>query len=580
MNDNHLTMKGGEIVSSSSSLLSSSSLSSFSSLPSQFQIESNDHNQLEKIDEIPRPEFNKFEDLKITTMTLIFTLDGFINLDIAFHLVPVVRTSEITNQKKSWKCKLPHHPIPGSIVSMDYQGMTRGIKRTSSDTYFKNSITIHISTKDKNVSIKICPQKIQMCGASSLENGKEAARHTISHLIEANEVIRDMNMNKEMKNKTFEWLLRVSKGEPFMRISLLSVKEMSNGKRMEIYEEVPDHRLVRPETRNFPPWINPRHLKYLLSLQDDLEGYEPYEKKLLFIFKIESDFIQGSLEILNIDQAMVNYNYSLGFEIDRVIMDSMIDGMGVVSRYDNSLNNYVTIEIPYTPKNNSLMRRKKDKVPHHTFLVYRSGSITQSGPGEELMKSAYETFTNAVSKIYPYIAIRNQEEEEEEEKEEKGNDEGESFPNIKGKSKKGKRKTKAKKKKKTPSKNRSVIITTFVPPPRKENRQVITEDGWEFEEDEKVNDSPLPLHRRDNGECRKRKREDDEDYYHKKENGNENDEESEESSSSSSLPPLKKRARTTTNLYHRNRPMINVLSLFPDLSSSSSSSSSHHHHLV
>jgi hypothetical protein len=50
----------------------------------------------------------------------------------------------------------------------------------------------------------------------------------------------------------------------------------------------------------------------------------------------------------------------------------------------------VTIELPYKVKDPS--RKKKSKKPCHTFLVYQSGLVTQSGPDEEMMKEAYLEF--------------------------------------------------------------------------------------------------------------------------------------------------------------------------------------------
>ena len=83
-----------------------------------------------------------------------------------------------------------------------------------------------------------------------------------------------------------------------------------------------------------------------------------------------------------IAEAMVNYNYSLGFEVDRTRLNQFIDGQnGFISRYNNALANSVTIELPYDPPKGTAIKRRKNKVPHHTFLVYKSGSVTQSGPG-------------------------------------------------------------------------------------------------------------------------------------------------------------------------------------------------------
>ena len=60
------------------------------------------------------------------------------------------------------------------------------------------------------------------------------------------------------------------------------------------------------------------------------------------------------------------------------------------AHFHNSTEHYVTVELPYVVKDPS--RKKKSKKPCHTFLIYQSGLVTQSGPDEEMMKEAYLEF--------------------------------------------------------------------------------------------------------------------------------------------------------------------------------------------
>ena len=43
--------------------------------------------------------------------------------------------------------------------------------------------------------------------------------------------------------------------------------------------------------------------------------------------------------------------------------------------------------------------RKKKKIPCHTFLVYKSGKVTQSGPIEKLNEQVYYKFLETVLSI-------------------------------------------------------------------------------------------------------------------------------------------------------------------------------------
>ena len=92
-----------------------------------------------------------FDDLSITTMTMVFILNGKVDVESAFHLLPITLIE--TKAKNSLKYKLPKHDIPGSIISMNFRGMTRGIIRNRKK-FFKNSIDlVCVSNKLSRVSL-------------------------------------------------------------------------------------------------------------------------------------------------------------------------------------------------------------------------------------------------------------------------------------------------------------------------------------------------------------------------------------------------------------------------------------------
>jgi hypothetical protein len=98
---------------------------------------------------------------------------------------------------------------------------------------------------------------------------------------------------------------------------------------------------------------------------------------------------------------MVNFNYSLGSGINRFQLKQYVNGTeGFYAHFDNSTEHYVTIELPYE----SIKEKKRqNKIPCHSFLVYKSGLVTQSGPDEGLMKQALTKFIHLFEKIKPYV---------------------------------------------------------------------------------------------------------------------------------------------------------------------------------
>ena len=356
-----------------------------------------------------------FEDLQITTMTMIMTLTNGVNVEAAFQLLPITRIA-IHQTRVSAKCKLPHCEIPGSILSMRYRGNIRGVIRSKLSP-FKNAVTIDISTVKKNISLKLSSFSIQMCGASSRADGVEAATHLLNHLINVERILTIMREEPQRTLDAIEWVKNVTKG------TLVEKPDWSDNLfdnvNMRIYRPVMCHTIIKPvvdiqgeypdETVCLIPTnVDVDVTRFLLYLCDDFIYHEDMCQKLDFIPNIHS-IIDVPLALKNIDEAMVNYNYSLGFEVDRGLLNQYIDGQnGFISRYNNALATSVTIELPYDPPAGIAIKRRKNKIPKSTFLVYRSGSVTQSGPGGKIMRDAYYLFMNTILQLKPYIIYNQQ----------------------------------------------------------------------------------------------------------------------------------------------------------------------------
>lgn len=343
-------------------------------------------------------EIIPYEDLAITTMTLVMSLTNGVNTEAAFHLLPITRIA-IQQTRESSKCKLPHCEIPGSILSMRYRGNVRGVIRSKTDP-FKNAVTIDISTIRKNISLKLSSFSIQMCGASSREDGVEAATHVLNHLKHIQFILTKMQSNPIGTSQAIEWVKTNTIGTPIEK-PFWDVQKFINVS-LRVYHATADHSIIKPLII-IPDDLDHDIVMFLISLCDDFIYHSDMCRKLDFIPNIHT-IIDEPLELKHVDEAMVNYNYSLGFEVDRANLNQFIDGQnGFISRYNNALATSVTIELPYDPPAGTAIKRRKNKIPHHTFLCYRSGSITQSGPGGTIMRDAYYLFMHTISQLQPYI---------------------------------------------------------------------------------------------------------------------------------------------------------------------------------
>jgi hypothetical protein len=378
--------------------------------------------------------------LKVTTMTLIFQLDCKIDLNKIFFLIPITKIPYELVSKARIRYKIPHYKEPGSILSMRYRGMTRGILRSTSGKHFKNSITLDLSLKDKNVNIKLCNSKtrqqgskMQMCGAKSLEQGMEGAKEVLNKIAKIQEILDRVESNPALKAKCLEHLRSSVEemNEPVWKYVPSNVSHIPNNVLETVQEglkakmnELPATRasldeIVKEYSERFKEvklmgnWIREslsilRNLKYteptdeekgeldmeyvnlFLQEYEEIHSLEKFKEKVGFIEGI-GKLYEGELKIAEVSKAMVNFNYSLGGAIDRFELMKHFNGRGnFYSHFDNSTEHYVTVELPYVVKDP--LKKKKSKKPCHTFLVYQSGLVTQSGPDEEMMKEAYLEF--------------------------------------------------------------------------------------------------------------------------------------------------------------------------------------------
>jgi len=356
-------------------------------------------------------EYPPFEQCRLTTMTLVFVLEGSVFLEEAFSLLPITRIDFTPPKRQKKKFELPHCPVPGSILSMRYSGDTRGIIRSTSGRYFKNSITIDLSTTTKNVSIKLSQSKIQMCGASSEEQGREGAQYIIDHLLTIQDELDYIQNNKVVAKATFDWLVEATKGNPISRpiykIEKRLVYDKERGEEVEIQEQVFSHdekdfKIERPKDLSKSP--DQRIANFLFRQHADFEYHSFFVSEIEWILTLEQ-VTTRPLKIKNVLKAMVNYNYNLGFTVDRyALFEQMLGRNGFISSYDNCIEHCVKIKLPYHPDEGIVKR--KNKVPCHCFLVYKSGVVTQTGPGEEKMREAYDLFWRSILEIKDKIMLK------------------------------------------------------------------------------------------------------------------------------------------------------------------------------
>ena len=399
-----------------------------------------------------------FEYVPVTTMTVVISFTGRVNILQAFPLLEITRMKIEESNRRRQKFKIPHPGFPGAILSATYGGFTRGIVRSTTPKFFRNSITIDISTKKKNVNIKLSATGIQMCGPTSDDMAMEAANYLIDNLYKAQDMIDYIRFNPEIAEITLDWVKEHTKGESVLvaestdkiidqsKIVFYQADGVINSKDRENREKSDDSDVsndnnvapivgyVEPEvvfnesenvweqiqgyyvqrvnsnvipdeyTTGFPETIDKNIAKFLVEQAPDYSRHDIYSIHLDWLMTL-SEIIQRPVQVCKLQKAMVNYNYDLGFDVDRWELCRRIHGVnGFSARYENTTDHCVTIQLPYKiPQHLGDLIAKKNKLPKHSFLVYKSGLVTQSGPCEELSKDAYMLFNRTILNIRHYI---------------------------------------------------------------------------------------------------------------------------------------------------------------------------------
>ena len=469
-----------------------------------------------------------FENIKITTMTVVVNLQGSVIIESAFPLLPITRLDLPKNAitTKKFKIPWPGGQHAGKIFSCKFGNMTRGLIKTNKPKSFRNSVGIDICTTTKNISAKLSKNKVHMCGPNSEALAIETVQHIITHLKRIQEELDFANERPAERDEVIKWLLKETKGDHFIineetqEIIVLEEGEIirnsviydKDGNVKYNYKEVPfkweegdiinseniivnkygqpyyrsltkkekregvhvypimqmddTMRLQHNAERNpvdekgakfnkvtrvplrvldvtsvklpacvtkttgnfFPKGINPRIANFLLTYIQDY-AYHHVFTDFLEVFKGIKHVYTENEELINenavvvvglekvvpetrklplaigqMNIAMINYSFSVGMNIDRWQLCQLIDGYkDFRATYNNTTDHHVTITVPYTADENEIIKRKDSRAV--SFMCYKSGIVTQSGPSPAIMKPIYYDFMKFIRENHSKIVL-------------------------------------------------------------------------------------------------------------------------------------------------------------------------------
>ena len=432
-------------------------------------------------------EWKSFDKLQITTITLVAILNKICKQDPCFYMFPTLRRSkyqtreELLNNKKL-PSKFNHKDIPiserhlpesqhksyepGTIIAMRYSCMYRGLRKqnktksvtSKSSGYFKNSVTIDMAIKEKNISMKLSKSKIQLCGAANINQEYEAVFLLINHIKYADYLLKKMLKNLDLTKRTFEWIFLYLSGDLHTRNSCvyrdcdLRIKKNFNDILISSKNEndfIPDpippevdaeiaqlffriswdfifmsdyYQRLRSIFLNYTDIITNEEFsvehpegEVVLGFNDSgnvqnnfLKACEKYySEKLISDNPNIKDYVFPDFTASKIHEEMINYNFRLvkkvvkdgvetieDFKINRAVIYYLINNFEYFYAKYEHKKSYMVTVHSYVD-NNIFMKKKSS-----TIIIYKRGTITLSSKPKYL-RILYYKFLMFVQKFAP-----------------------------------------------------------------------------------------------------------------------------------------------------------------------------------
>lgn len=361
----------------------------------------------------------------VTTITLIIQIEGFFNTGLVYGLLPISKV-ELTPKNKRKKTRVRASEVvkdaeEGSIVSVRYLREVRGLRRSAQSPAFLNSITIDVFIEGRIVSVKLSCDLVQLCGATSRGQGAHAVEYLLAMIAQIQKLVAWKNANKESADVAFDRVARDAQkwfGDGADKSSL-----PASGPAIAYSPEQP-----ASVASNSPPWgaaatdLVPKTwaewssikmlsrepdaqllYEFLSCRYEQLASFEVFVQDLDWFRKL-SFVADSELAIMQVGQtpavdvSMLNRKFVLGRRIDLFDFKCYIHqrkDCKFFAHYDAACEKFLIVECKGTVPFGNFHRRSDTYF--HTFMVYPSGVITQSGLGDDEMEQVSRDFIAVTS---------------------------------------------------------------------------------------------------------------------------------------------------------------------------------------
>lgn len=319
--------------------------------------------------------FTPFDDLKVSLITYVVNAKGNYDRETIFETFPIKLLPKNEKKRETKKNKPPFIPnSAGSIISLVFGDSFRGIQRSP----FKNTTSITMCLAERNMSVFIFDSEtdstnFRFAGAKKVEHVHECLGFISKYLVEVQEMLDYIQANNDIYLKVIKWMKE-------------TIEDKDN--KLKPLPTIPDD-------------IDKKIATYLLSFYPEFSAWSDYETVINWIGNVERVVSPGfeKINVNSIISTMTNYNYSLGFTVNRPVLAKLAAKTKFTPIFDNtSKQPSVKLELVYQ-RDESFSGIRKKKESKHTIQIHRSGNTTQSGPSSALMKPVYEYFMTFIMEV-------------------------------------------------------------------------------------------------------------------------------------------------------------------------------------
>lgn len=332
---------------------------------------------------------------KASTITMTTGLTVPINIELAFELFNIIHPRNDNGTRfihpRNTRDKIPFFGVPNAIVCLKYKGKIRGIRQNEGQ--MNNVVSIDLQIENKNINLKLAKTKLQLTGANSEEQGREAFEVLCAHL---NMIQGHLNHIKELHKSQVMYSIEWVKAQVMQSLAL----------DLDFLRALPDDNLDK-RTALFL-W------QYAEDFDEPLEFLQKMESVLIPVVLTGTNLCMDGEEV-DITTCQISnsvYNYSLNKEVSLIRLSKFLHSQGFSVEFHNWNSAQMKVTIPIDERDDissdagttsTGSSGSKKKIKAHRFSVSGNAkfSVKMTCPTSyQDAVEAYNLFMSAIDDFY------------------------------------------------------------------------------------------------------------------------------------------------------------------------------------